>query len=372
MAIYKDTTPTKDGRSWYFKVYKKDIEGNNKCYKSKRYATKKEAQEEERLFLMKRDNPSRKEFILVANDFFKEYKRKRKISSYESCMYAYNNHILPYFKKLYINDITIPIVRDWKEKLEEKGYSVNYNNKIYNVLNNIIIYAMRNYGLETNPLSILGRFERKQDQVIQDKEKLRYITLEDFDKFISVIDNITWKTFFIFLYYTGMRKGEVLALNWNDIDLKNDIIKVDKTLYYKHNKGEITSTKTGVNRTIKISKRLRDSLIEYKQEMMKYADYNNNWYVFGNTKFLAPATIDRMKNYYFDKSGITPITIHEFRHSHVSLLVNEYIKKGGTDTSKFFLMMSNRMGHTIETMKRTYLHLFPTIQDDIVDLLDNL
>ena len=42
------------------------------------------------------------------------------------------------------------------------------------------------------------------------------------------------------------------------------------------------------------------------------------------------------------------------------------------DTAKFFLMMSNRMGHTIEVMQETYMHLFPSIQDEIVDLLDNI
>ena len=64
--------------------------------------------------------------------------------------------------------------------------------------------------------------------------------------------------------------------------------------------------------------------------------------------------------------------MHEFRHSHVSLLINEYIKSGQTDTTKFFIMMSNRLGHTIDVMQKTYMHLFPSIQDEIVDLLNNL
>lgn len=42
------------------------------------------------------------------------------------------------------------------------------------------------------------------------------------------------------------------------------------------------------------------------------------------------------------------------------------------DTAKFFLMMSSSMGHKIDVMQRTYLHMFPTMQDEIVDLLDNL
>ena len=83
-------------------------------------------------------------------------------------------------------------------------------------------------------------------------------------------------------------------------------------------------------------------------------------------------TIDRKKHYYFNLSQVSEITIHEFRHSHVSLLINEYIKSVQTDTTKFFLMMSSRMGHSIEVMQKTYMHLFPTVQNEIVNVLDNL
>lgn len=52
--------------------------------------------------------------------------------------------------------------------------------------------------------------------------------------------------------------------------------------------------------------------------------------------------------------------------------INEYIKSGQTNTTKFFLMMPNRMGHTIQVMQRTYIHSFPRIQDEIVNLLDEI
>ena len=88
--------------------------------------------------------------------------------------------------------------------------------------------------------------------------------------------------------------------------------------------------------------------------------------------FLPQITIDRKKHKYFELSGVNEITTHEFRHSHVSLLINEYVKNGKTDTTKFFLMMSNRMGHSIPVMQETYMHLFPTIQNEIIDILDKL
>lgn len=126
-----------------------------------------------------------------------------------------------------------------------------------------------------------------------------------------------------------------------------------------------------------MSKILKEQLLLYKNEICKYSDFNNKWFVFGGPGFLPQTTIDRHKDKYFKLADINTITIHEFRHSHVSLLINEYIKTSKEknmkiDTAEFFLMMSDRMGHTIEVMQNTYMHLFPTIQDEIVDLLDNL
>lgn len=385
MAVYNEKNKakwTRDGRHWYFAVYYKDLNGIQKKKISKMYRSQPEAEEAEALFITKRDHPNRIKFTIVAKDFFEDYKKKRKLSSYEGYLYAYNKHILPYFEEFYINDINIQNVRFWKEQIEDKHLKINYSNKLYNVLKMIFDFAIKMYNLSSNPVQILGRFENKDDIIINDEEKIRYITLENFNMFISVIDDEKWRAFFTFLFYTGMRKGEVLALSWRDIDFDNKQIIVNKTIYYKHKNTQMTNTKNKQNRKIKMNKLLYDTLLKYKNIVMEYSDYKDDWFVFGNTRFLAPVTIDRAKAKYFglindklkreNKPPIQEITIHEFRHSHVSLLINEYIKNNGTDTTRFFLMMSDRMGHTIEVMKKTYLHLFPTIQDDIVDLLDNL
>lgn len=373
MPVYKDKKATKDGRQWYYIVYKKDFNGINKKYKSKRFKNKTEAKEEERLFLMKRDNPLNKPFILVAKDYFKEMYSIRKESTVYSYENAYKTNIGPYFEHFNINSIDVSMINNWKLELSKKGFKITYLNKLYNILKSIFDFAMRNYGITINPVVISGRFQCKNDEVRTDEEKIRYITYEQFNQFISVIDDITWKTFFIFLYYTGMRKGEIQALNWNDINFNKNEITVNKTLSVKTKDSyKITSTKNYINRKIKISKTLREQLVLYKNEMMKYNDFNENWFVFGCGRFMPQTTIDNKKHYYFKLSGVNEITIHEFRHSHVSLLINEYIKSGQTDTTKFFLMMSNRMGHSIKVMQETYMHLFPTIQNEIVDILNNL
>lgn len=380
MAVYKDKNKTKDGRSWYFKIYKKDYNGINKAYKSKRYLTKKDAQEAEALFRLKKEQPYNKLFKLVWLDYIGSVKKIRKESTIYSYKKDYNNHIRPYFEKMNISTININNIREWALKMEKKGLSVAYMNKIHNILNNVFDFAIKNYGLTNNPSRTFGTFQKKNDEVIKNEDKLRYLTFEDFNTFISNIDNPLWYTFFNFAYYTGCRRGEIIALTWDDIDLTKSEITINKTLY-EEIKGTytITSTKNNQNRTIKMNKTLTDIMLNYKNKMQKYTDFKNSWFIFGNSRFLPKTNIARYKHKYFVLSGLEKkeITMHEFRHSHVSLLINEYVKVSKEkemklDTAKFFLMMSNRMGHTIQVMQDTYMHLFPTIQDEIVDLLNNL
>lgn len=360
------------GRKYSFRVYYTDSDGYRKQYNSKWYDDKKLCKEKESQFILSKSRPDKVKFHIVALNYFEEYKLKRKLSSYESYRYVYSKHIYPYFKDLNMNSINIPQVKKWANTVEKKGLSTNYLNKMYNVLKNIFNYAIVNYELKSNPLDIIGRFEQKQDAVIKDSEKIRYITLNDFNNFISVIDDEFWKTFFIFLFYTGCRKGEALALNWHDIDFDSNEIMINKTLYYKHKNPTITNTKTGKNRRIKMSKTLKEELLKHLETQKKYNDFTLDWFVFGGPRFTPPVNIDRAKNKYFKKADLKPITIHEFRHSHVSLLLNEYMKSGETDYTKFMIMMSNRLGHSVDTMMKVYAHLLPTVQNEIVDLLDNL
>lgn len=373
MPVYK-STPTSDGRQWYFRSYKKNFDGKNIQFKSKKYSTKKEAERQENLFNLNEKDTNHTSFIIIADDWFNEIKETKRTSTYMSYLYGYNKHIYPYFSKINIENIEVRDIEKWKKDLESQKYNVVYLNKLYDILNNIFKQAMKKYNLKSNVVELSGRFKKKYDDtIIKDKDKLKYITLEEFNKLLSTVDDITWRTFFIVLFYTGMRKGEIQALKVDDIDFNNNEIIVDKTLSADSYGCKITKTKNTVNRKIKMNKILSNQLKYYLSYLKStYSDYTKQWFLFGCTHYLPRATIDRHKHYYFEKSGVREITIHQFRHSHVSLLINEYIKSGQTDTTKFFLMLSNRMGHTIPVMQKTYMHLFPTIQNDIVELLDNL
>lgn len=373
MAIYKSKNPTKDGRSYYFMLYKKDNMGINKKYKSKKYKTKPEARDAEAQFILKKEISYYIPFNTVAKNYFEFSYKTKKESTVYSNYGVYKKHIKNYFNNKDMSKIDITFINEWKRELEKEKLQISTMKKIYNVLVQIFDYAIQNHGLNQNIVRLSGNFTKVNDEVKPDDTKLRYITYDDFKLFISSVNDITWKTFFIFLFYTGMRKGEIQALTWNDIDFDNNEIIVNKTLSVKTTKEfKITNTKNNLNRKIKISKILLNQLKDYYNFVCQYSDFNKKWFVFGGPRFMPQTTIDRKKHYYFNLCDVKEITIHEFRHSHVSLLINEYIKSGQTDFTKFFLMMSDRMGHSLEVMQKTYMHLIPTVQNEIVDLLDNL
>ena len=360
--VYKDTHKTKDGRCYFFQLMI-----NNKLYKSKRYLTRKECVEAEALYKLKKTSPDRLAFRVVALAYFEYLKTYTKYSTVYTYEKDYKKHISPFFDDKDIYSINILDYNEWYEKLAKKGYRIKYTNKINSLLKNIFNYAIQNYNLSSNP--VIKTFKEPKDKIITEP-KIRYITKEEFNKFISVVDDPMYKLLFEMLFYTGMRKGELLCLTWNDIDLDNKVIHINKTLYKIHDNCP-TSNKTNQVRSIYLNDTFVQNIALYKQNRMSYKNFSNNWYVFGDDFTLATTTLERKKHHYFELSGVKEITIHEFRHSHVSMLVNEYLKYD-TDSTKFFIMMSQRLGHTIPVMQKTYMHLFPNTQDDIVKMLNNL
>lgn len=361
MSIYKDKNKTKDGRCYFFQVMI-----NGVLFKSKRYLTREEAKKEEARYLLQNKNPDHKPFTVVADSYFKSLTHCKYSTTY-TYLKDYNKHIYPFFLHYDINSINVPIYNKWYVEMAKKGLSVKYLNKVNSILKNIFQYAIESYGLEYNP--VVKTFKQSNAPIKSDK--LRYITKDEFDKFISVADDPLYKLFFEFLFYTGVRKGEALCLTWSDINFESKYVSITKTLYKIHDNTP-TSNKTHTNRQIYLSDTLLRNLADYKALKMKYKDFSNKWYVFGDVFTLSTSQIERKKHQYFLQAGVHEITVHEFRHSHVSMLINEYLKSGNSDATKFFLMMSQRLGHTVAVMQRTYMHLFPSTQDDIVDMLNNL
>ena len=359
MSIYKGNK-TKDGRQYYFKIMI-----NGKRYQSKYYLTKEDAKKAEAVYILKNKHPDKKPFTIVADSYFNYLESYCKYSTTYTYIKDYNKHILPYFENYDVGNINTLEYNKWYDIMAKKGLTAKYLNKINSLFKNIMQYAVENYGLESNP--IIKTFKESKADI--KSEKIRYITKEEFDKFISKADDKMYELLFTFLFKTGARIGEVICLTWDDISLDCKYVSITKTLYKIHD-NKPTSNKTATNRKVYLDDSLVDELRKYKESKQKYKDFSNDWYVFGDIHTLSTTQIARKKHQYFTDANVHEITIHEFRHSHVSNMVDIYLKSGQTDSTKFFIMMSQRLGHTIQVMQRTYLHLFPNTQDELVKMLN--
>jgi len=381
MAVFKAKAATKDGRKWYYSVCYQTANGERKRKKSGLYNTKAEAQEGERKFLS--DKTYDRVDITVEEMYYQyiDYADEYIKGSTKYCKHnRVKNHILTYLGKMNIHDITVNTVLAWKSKINKvisadgKKYAVSYKQTLFKELRVLLKYGVDFCGLKDNVAVKVMNFYDKNEKIIADEEKVRYITPVEYNLFISVVEDIVFKTFFAFLYYMGVRKGEAQALTWEDILWEASKVRIIKTITYKTNELDehgcqfkITNTKNRKNRTIKMPTIIKNMLLELYQYYSDFVGFNDKWFVFGGYRHLASQTIDNHKDNYFglvkERYGVSinRITNHEFRHSHASYLINRGVR---------IERIAYRLGDTVGIVEKIYAHLFPEAEDEIIDELD--
>lgn len=198
------------------------------------------------------------------------------------------------------------------------------------------------YNFDKTIISKVGNFKKKYEE-----NKKDFYNLKEFKLFIKNLDNNIYKQFFNLMFFTGTRPGEAMALKFSD--LQGDYIYITKTMS-EHGNREIGTPKTNSSiRKIKIDKVLRNDLLSLKSYYDKvYNKSNFDYYVFGGIKPLSPTTINRYKIKACNKANLRPITLHQFRHSHATLLLHNGI---------VINEISRRLGHSnVSTTLNVYTH----------------
>ena len=351
MTAYKDE---KTGK-WFAKFYYTNWQGIKQQKWKRGFATKKEALAFERDFLEKQSANPDMTFQNLYEIYMEDMAARLKQSTLLTKKTVLQTHILPFFGNKPINEIKASDVRRWQAKLmsSPNNYSQTYLKKINTELNSIINYAKRFYDLNTNPCGKAGTIGKAK------AEEMDYWT---YDEYIAFREGVKDKSLsyicFEVLYWTGMREGELLALSPADIDLDNKIISINRTYQRIEGKDVFTSPKTRKSkRKIPIPDFLCQELSDYIQSRyMLDADER----LFPVTKsYLSHEMIRGCKN-----TGVKKIRIHDIRHSHASLLINQ-----GCDA----LILADRLGHEkVSTTLNTYSHLFPHKQQELVHSLESL
>lgn len=337
---------------WLIQYRYTDWQGKRRKSTKRGFATKREAEEWLRNFLI----TQKADFDMKFENFWKMYYADMETRLREHTMrtkkYIVELKILPYFGNKRVNDITAADIRQWQNELIKIGYSPTYLKTINNQLSAIFNYAVRYYDLKSNPCAKAGSMGKSK------AEEMDFWTGEEFRRFIdSVMNKRLSYMAFMTLYWTGMRLGELLALNPKDVDLEKRTISIIKSYQRLGKKDVITPPKTPKSkRVITIPEFLAADIKDYMDSLY---DLQENDRLFPITKYYLEHEMQRG----IKESGVKRIRVHDLRHSHASMLIELGFSP---------LEIANRLGHEkVETTLNTYAHLYPNKQTKLAERLDS-
>lgn len=301
-------------------------------------------------------------FEKVYSDYLEKQKLHNSYGTVQKRENIYKEIIKPHFP-IYskVENITKKDCRDFYEWLYHTDYASSYKNIILNQLVAIFKHCERYFDIENNPAKSLEKFKLTFNEK-QSKRAIQFNvwSIDEFNSFIQYVDNDTYKLFLIVLYYTGMRKGEAMALKWSDF--RNGIFDINKSITTKtKNVGyEIKEPKNIYsNRRISAGKTITQIMNQYKEREMSIAGFSEDWFIFGRLKPISTTNLDRVKKIAIEKSGVKTIRIHDLRHSHASNLFAQ-----GID----YITISKRLGHN---NPQTTLNIYAHLLDSSVDVVND-
>lgn len=314
---------------------------------------------------------------MTIKQLYAEYISVKKYEVREITLYRSDRmlkrYILPILEDVRIDKLSSKVLQDWKISMEERNLSLTTKRNVYTELRTMLNYAVRMEYIPKHQLSKVGNFK----DALSSKKEINFYTPEEFKKYIEIAKKIAlekqkkennmyeWNfyVFFNIAYYTGLRKGEIHALRWNDIDNHYLSVKHSITQKLKGKTDVETPPKNKSSiRTLQMPLPLIVILKEHKKRQKKLQNFSEDSRILGDGKCLRDTTIQQRNLLYSSMAGVKTIRIHDFRHSHASLLANMGIN---------IQEVARRLGHTkVEMTWNTYSHLYPKEEEKAVAVLN--
>ncbi len=338
--IYYD----KEKKTYYVKFRYTDWAGKSKSTTKRGFATKKEAKNYEINFKRQAKGLPTMTVKQMSDELMESLKKRLKPASIRQKEMLYRLYVNKYLGDMQICDVTPNVVRSWQDNLpsDKSKETIAAANTVFCSLMN---YAVKYHGLPSNPFTVTGKTGGHN-------KRTAFWEKAQFDEFIKVVNNKMYHAIFNLFFYSGLRRGELLALTADDVDLESNTISVNKS---KDDYGRILPPKTkSSTRVITMPSFIMQELKEYRESL-----YEPPQEFFLTTY----ALLKWHFNKYKAMCNLPNISIHGLRHSHASYL----IQKGLPITS-----ISARLGHAnSHTSLAIYSHMYADGDKTIANTLEN-
>ena len=318
------------------------------------------------------DGPRIPTFNLYADEWLKDYARVEcKRSTAEGYEGVLRQYLRPRFGSRQLDEITRDDIKKLIGDLLAKDLSRNTIRNALCVIRGMFNEAIENRLVEVNPASRLGRFTRTAK--LPDRKGVA-LTPAEAEQFLAAARDICpdYYPLFLIALRAGLRRGELVALQWGDVQFGKDDEDANRYMLVQHNyvRREHTTTKSKKSRRVDMSRELRATLLQVRDARLLQAYLQGKSDISDELVFLSPeGTIldpDNLYHRYFlpvlAKAGIRNIRLHDLRHTFGSLL----IQAGASLT-----YVKEQMGHSsIQVTVDIYGHLIPGSDVAFVDRLD--
>jgi integrase len=262
------------------------------------------------------------------------------------------NHIYPIIGSVEVRDLTKTQVQTLVNTKTEEGLASATVKKIFNIIRSACIYTEVLKPIKNITINSHSHEER------------RAMTNQEVEQFLAVAQNSKYYILFLVDLLTGLRRSELLALTWDDIDFENNALYVRRKIRRVKNQGIQSTTKLKTKkskRKIPFEKDLKDALLKHQVNQQKHINFVGNMYdttknlVFANDlgNFLDPDNLtERHLNPILEEIGIKEkIAFHIFRHTFATRLLRNKVP---------VKVVSQLLGHA----EVTTTMLYQTVDDD--------
>ena len=306
--------------------------------------------------------------------WLKNHKLEVKPQTYSQTVSELKTYLLPVFGDIRVEKITLPMVQVFVNKIANNPNLGSVSLKIILSINKRILkYAVNLQLITVNPADNIIVPKNKKN--ISQKKELKYFETNQLKQFKDYLDklpntfrNYYHKTLYDTLLATGLRIGEAVALEWSDIDLDNGYIDVNKTIVWSRMETNSPKSMAGY-RKIPIDRNTVLMLRLYKARQHQcFIEHGYGGkmaeHVFSNGLHAYPSRegLQKTLTKYLKLAGLPYLTLHAFRHTHASLLLNAGIS---------YKELQQRLGHsTLAMTMDTYSHLFDDTEKEAVNFFE--
>jgi integrase len=311
--------------------------------------------------------PTKETVATFMQSWIDGYKANITARSYDRYSGIVKNHIIPSIGKIPLALLSPQNIQKMYSDKLESGLAPRSVRYVHIVLHRALQTALKWHKITVNPADSVDipKAQHTEMQIWNESEIIQ---------FLEAARSTPYHCLFYLAIFSGARRGELLALRWQDADLKTGQLSISRSVQCVNGEYIFSQPKTEKSRrtialpqsAVLLLKQLREVAEHTRARIDPKAKVEDPDLIFTHTYDgipLRPNTVSRAWEYTAKKAGVKIIRFHDARHSHASLMLKQGVP---------LKVLSERLGHSsISVTADVYAHVIPGMQESAAQRFDD-